>query len=397
MRYSLPLFALLLSLSAPSSGASDIGPLLEKLTLKGVLTPDEAASLAAPSAGAGPDVKLDADFRLRYQYGDNSANTHAQGRARYSLRLGAEAAAGGGVSLHMGLASGSDQGGRSTNQTFGRNMEKKNLYIDYAYAEYAPDDRLRLRGGRMKSVLWDPTDMIWDSDLRPEGLAAAWSLRRGASELFSAAGVSALGESLSEPHDPYLVFVQQGGNLREGALALKAAAAYYAFGNVQGGSELAGRPSAAEGYLKSNYAPGGRYARGYDACHISLEAWYSPAGTLLPGIPSASVFGEYIKNTTLRRNSAGWISGFRLGRRKVEAAGQWQFVWSLRRLEAEAWLDTYPDSDFYGGATGMGGREASLRLGLGRGAAFGLDYYSARSLSVARRERLLQADLTLSI
>lgn len=392
------LFAsLFLTLSTAAAGASDIGPLLKKLEEKGLLSAEESAALSAPAARNRSKLELSADLRLRYQYSDNSSSAHSRPSGRYSLRLGAEAGAGRDVTLALGLASGSDSGARSLNQTLGRNLEKKNLYVHYTYADFTAADWLLLRGGRMKSVLWDPTDMVWDSDLKPEGVAASARLRAGTAELFSGAGFAVLGESSGDASDPYLFFAQQGiaGQRSGGKFSYKAAVAYYAFGNVKGGAELAGRPSAAEGYLKSNATSGGSYSRDYDACHASFEAGYAPSRPLLPGLVFVSAFGEYIKNTTLDRDSAGWIAGFRAGHRKVESAWQWQLVWSLRRLEAEAWLDTYPDSDFYGGSTGAGGAELSLSLGLGP-AVLGLDYYSARALS-GGGEKLLQADLTFRL
>lgn len=374
--------------------ASDFARLLDKLSEKGLLTAEEAAALAPPPAGRSRILDLAAEIRLRYQYEDNSANAFARSRGRYSLRLGAETGNGGPLKLFFGLASGSDSGGRSTNQSFGRNLEKKNIYLNHAYAEYSPSEWLSLRGGRMNAFLWDPTDMVWDGDLKPEGAAAQVKLRRGGSELFASAAFAALGESLSNPGDPYLVCLQPGIRYGRGksGIDLKAALAFYVFGNVGGRPELAGRPSAAEGYLNSNSAPGGRYAHGYDAWHASLETGYSPRGRGF-----ASVFGEYIKNTSLSRESAGWIAGFRAGIRGPGSAGEWQLAGSLRRLEAEAWLDSYPDSDFYGGSTGVKGAEVSLAVSLGGGVTLGADYYSARRLSGRGSESLLQTDLAFKL
>jgi hypothetical protein len=92
----------------------------------------------------------------------------------------------------------------------------------------------------------------------------------------------------------------------------------------------------------------------------------------------------------------GWIAGFKLGQRKVEAAGQWQFRYSLRRLEADSWLDVYPDSDFYGGSTGVKGSELLLTLGLAKNMNLEADYYaSSRIADVSKKEHLVQADLNL--
>lgn len=110
----------------------------------------------------------------------------------------------------------------------------------------------------------------------------------------------------------------------------------------------------------------------------------------------AGLFGGLVKATDHSAAGTGWIAGFRLGQRQVEEAGQWQFRFSQRRLEADAWLDIYPDSDFYGGSTGVEGSEALLALGVGRGMDVEADYYAAKRVSdVSKKEHLLQLDLNL--
>ncbi|HAU89798.1 MAG TPA: hypothetical protein DCW72_06095, partial [Elusimicrobia bacterium] len=84
------------------------------------------------------------------------------------------------------------------------------------------------------------------------------------------------------------------------------------------------------------------------------------------------------------------------GQRKVEDAGQWQLRYSYRRLEADAWLDNYPDSDFYGGAVNAQGHEVLLTLGLLRSFALDLDYYQTRPIAGGlKKEKLFQADINL--
>ena len=110
----------------------------------------------------------------------------------------------------------------------------------------------------------------------------------------------------------------------------------------------------------------------------------------------AGLFGNTVKALGHGKNSAGWLAGIKLGQRKVEDAGQWQVRWSLRRLEKDAWLDNYPDSDFYGGSVGVKGSEVLLTLGLMRDFALDLDYYRTAPISGSlKSERLFQADINL--
>ena len=113
-------------------------------------------------------------------------------------------------------------------------------------------------------------------------------------------------------------------------------------------------------------------------------------------ISYAGLFGNYLRAFDRGRDNIGWIAGFKLGQRKVEDAWQWQLRYSLRRLEKDAWLDNYPDSDFYGGSVNVKGHEVLLTLGLLRDFAVDLDYYDAKPVSGAlKRERVFQTDINL--
>jgi len=399
--------------SAASAGELDL--LLEKLVEKNVVTGGEAQEIRVGTQeqvkseiSRGTNVtlplwlqvmKFKADFRLRYQYNDNQNNTYKQHRGRYRLRFGADTMVSEQFYIGFGLASGSSADSRSTNQTLTRNFEKKNIFVDYAYAEYTVNDYLALAGGRVKMPIWSPTDMLWDTDINPEGFSARFGYKPDSlNEYFMTGGFFVLNEDAANPQDPYLAFVQPGFNwmTEDTAFDLKAAAACYAFGHVRGGTELSNRPSAADGYQKANTLDGTKYKYNYDAVNPGLEFNYTLLNPLvlpLVNISYAGVFGEYIKNTSGAADGEGWIAGARLGQRKVEEAGQVQLRWTLRRLGANAWLDTYPDSDFYGGSTGVKGQEWLLAYGLARNVVMEADYYDTKSLLTGKKEKLLQVDV----
>ena len=68
----------------------------------------------------------------------------------------------------------------------------------------------------------------------------------------------------------------------------------------------------------------------------------------------------------------------------------------MRRLAGNAWLDTYPDSDFYGGSTGVGGWKFQLSLGLLRDFALNMAYIDSKPIrGPLKRERIFQSDINL--
>lgn len=403
--------AVLLFSAALPARAGEMDLLLDRLVEKSVITSGEARRIAA-GAGKGedgkPPLKLGGDLRLRYQYNDNRNKDLAQHRGRFRLRVFADVPVNDRVRAGFGLASGYNADPRSANQTLGDNNAKKGLWIDHAFAEYNAGDSLAFTAGRTKNPLWLTSDMLWDTDINMEGLSARLTLPVNSNwQVFGSAGFMVLAEASSDPKDPYMMFVQPGLAWRGdgGVWDLKAGAAVYTFSDLAGSSELAYRPSAADGYQRANTLVRGEYKYNYDALSPELELNANmPAPVKLPLLTSllgcdltyAGLFGSYIKSLDHGRKSEGWIAGFRLGQRKVSGAGQWQLRYSLRRLEGDAWLDSYPDSDFYGGSTGVKGHEAMLTLGLLRDFTADLDYYQASPVGGGLKgEKLFQADVNL--
>jgi len=167
--------------------------LIDALVRKGVLTDKEASEIRsdmekhdkASSANkiklsdSLTELKLYGDIRLRYQYddkdaqllksqgGNGPANVSQQGRWRFRLRLNADFKLGehwfGGVELST--AQPTDSG----NQTYENGFDDYNIFISRAYLGWQ-NDWLTLVGGKMPNPFYT-TDLIYDSDINPTGLA----------------------------------------------------------------------------------------------------------------------------------------------------------------------------------------------------------------------------------
>ncbi len=407
-------------LCPPAAPAGELDLLLDRLVEKEVLDPGEAQEIRI---GTQEEVKkeisqqrhrtlpmwlqtmkLRGDVRLRYQFNDNGNSAVTQHRGRYRLRFFVDSKVNEKVYMGFGFGSGNSADPRSTNQTFTDNKGKKNLYIDYVFAEYNASDNLAFTAGRTKNPLWLTSDMLWDTDINLEGLALRANLPAKDWAFFANAGLAILGESSSNKQDPHLLYAQPSLGWRhpDGKADFRAAAALYSFNHVRGATALPHRPSATD-YQQANTLVSSRYKYDYDAFSPEAEFnWNLFEPVLVPGLSAfgwnvthLGAFGNWVRALE-HGGGEGWLAGFRLGQRKVEDAGQWQASWSVRRLDRDAWLDTYPDSDFYGGATGVKGQEVILILGLMRDFALTLDYYDAKPVcGTLRREKLFQADINL--
>ena len=410
------------------AGNEDI--IIKKLVEKGVLSDSEANGLLK-EIGKEEQMKSEAvkgeikipkwvdkinfkgDLRLRYQGEDRDNADGTSGvtrnRGRFRLRAGVEADVTPQWKAGFGIASGSDDP-RSTNQTLGDAFASPDLRIDYAYAQYKPLDWLTGVGGKFKNPFWQPKDLTWDGDIRPEGLALKFKFDASDSlELFFTPAFFLIKELSGSSSDPIMWALQAGVNWKfTDNMYFKLAPAYYATNDFEGNSfPYRGRTGNNLGNTTSDGSSTGLYVSDYKVFAVDAEI-----GIGIPGpVPFIAVFGQYIQSDfedadrpiAFRQGddlNKGWLAGFKFGHKKIKERWQWQVKYNYRVLEKDAWPDFLPDSDFYGGSTNVKGSEIEFELGLHKNLTFGIDYYiSEIDKTLAgegnREENLLQVDLVL--
>lgn len=311
------------------------------------------------------------DLRLRYQHDDREGDPD-RNRGRYRARFAVSVQVVEQIKAILGIASGGDDP-RSTNQTFNDTFSSKDIRFDLAYAEYTPVEWAKILGGKMKNPLWTPSQLLWDSDIRPEGGAGVLQYKFGPTlaAFFTVAGWVIDEDSTGQV--PFMVPLQGGIDAKlANRFGVKLALSYYIFSDVKD-NEL--DFSAGTNTRKAN----GRLRYNYDAFSVGGEVGMDLKlfGGLLP---YAGVFGDYVVNPDPSDNNQGYLIGVLVGHKSVKTAGQWQFVYDYRRLERDAWLDTFPDSDFYGGATNAEGYKISASVGVYKRVSLGVNYYHAEQI-----------------
>ena len=395
--------------SGYNSYAGEVDILLQKLVEKGVLTAGEAQQIGTEtkeqvkkeiSEGRYSSLplwiqntKLKGDFRLRYQ--DDYANAYGstkqvnKQRARFRLRLGLESKVNDKILVGIGLATGlntSDSKGltsidtaRSTNQTFGQGFGKKPISLDYAFVQYTPTSWAKLVGGKFKNTLWEPGDLIWDTDINPEGASLQLTKNINSStSIFMNTGILTIQEDTGNTSAPTMFTIQPGVNYKvNDSVNVKGAVSYYQAFNVKG-KLLNGAAGTNSGYTVSGSTVSGALLYDYKditpALEISLKDPFKALGV---GVPYLALFGEYVQNidTAVKSDNTGYMLGFKFGAEKVENFGDWQFRYNYAMLGKDSILDILPDSDRYGGKTGMRSHEGMFDFGLGKNTWLGFDYY----------------------
>ncbi len=312
------------------------------------------------------NTKFKGDFRLRWESLDSDDPAkETRNRWRIRWRFGTETKVNEKWKAGFMLASGSGDS-RSRNVTLSDTFSTSNVQLDQAYAQFDPHKYWRLQGGKFKNPIWRPKDLMWDSDITPEGVyAMLHKYKSNNFEWFAPVAFFALNEFKSTTDDPYLAFVQLGTKWKAtDNLYLKLAGAYYGFSDLQGSN------------LEYSAGTNSRDAEGnyiYNYSCVSFDGEFG-INDLSEWLPFAAAFFQYV-NSDADNDHQGYLVGLKVGHPKVKKLWQWQFKWNYRNLERDAWPDFLPDSDFYGGETDVKGNEVEFILGLAKNVTIGLDYY----------------------
>jgi hypothetical protein len=397
-----------LSLETRSVFAGEIDILLQKLVDKGVLTTAEAQQIGTETKeqvkkeiaeGKSPslpqwvqNIKLKGDFRLREEWKKDKGSDDLS-RTRIRVRLGLEDKINPKLKLGVGIATGNPKDPRSRNVTLGTTGEAtntdwdpgaaKNIVLDYAYAEWAATNWMTLTGGKFQNPLWRPADILWKSDITPEGAAANLSYNLNPKfKIFMNDMLFILrNPDTNGGKQPIMAAFQPGFGLDiTNKTNLKFAVTDYIFNGLKGSPKFV--------YSKGTTQSGnsldssGNYKYNYNAVNPNLEIGFKePFGGL---IPYASIYGDYIYNVSLPSNATGaggFDMGVKFGAESVSDWGQWQAKLTYQKLGRDCWVDAFTDVDRYSGKTNAKVYKASLDYGLGKNTWLTLAYYYGESLT----------------
>lgn len=328
------------------------------------------AKKSSESASWANNVKLKGDVRLRYQKQDEDGGTD-RGRGRVRYRLGVIAKPTSGWEVGGGLASGSDDL-RSTNQSFDSTFSTKGINLDYAYAQYKFNDNFKGIAGKFKNknYLWRPTDLMWDSDINPEGFSLNYGSLNDFGALFANGGIWVLEENSSSDDDPFMGYIQLGQKFKSGDMFGTISGVYYGFGDTDALGDIVTDGTNTDG-------------------DFSIFGFSGELGTKIGG-GKASIVAEYLHNEA---DSFNEDDAFSIGAKYSQ--GPWKFKYIYANLDTNAVPDILPDSDRFDGLTNIKGHEVALSYKLMKNVEIGLDYYHTEDKATDVEQDLFQADLVI--
>ena len=342
-------------------------------------------STAAGAAEWYEKIKLGGDVRFRgeaikQEYRDEDSRARIRARFRVTAEVNES------WSVGLGLATGADDP-VSTNATLTGGYARKGLMLDLAFVDFHPGAvaGLNLVAGKMNLPfeVAEETELMWDNDLTPEGLAVRY--RRGAgsrTEIFLNGALFDIRDT--DPDDlgeAWMIGGQAGLDaILPGGVGLTVGAGYF---NYEGAIGRYGfyRPNEFYGNtsrLWQGTTEIGGYSynyRGY-ACDFNIFEALGVVDFGLREWADLALYGTYVNNTSADDQNAGWLAGGSASRGRDRGAVKLSA--NYRFLESDAVIGVFTDSDFIGGGTDGKGWE----LGFTCGAAKGVDLSATWFLNV---------------
>lgn len=310
-------------------------------------------------------VTVNGNMRLREEVINDDSKKKSNGehytrdRLRIKAQLGAEAKLDDlktGIRLSTG---GADP--VSANATLGEGFQKKEIRLDLAYLDYSflgdSPYELRAIGGKMKNplIVYGVDDLAWDQDLTPEGVAAKGRVGNEWLTFLGNAEYLYIKDRDSQPN--------AWGWVGQGALqftfvpeaVLSLGASYSGYQNFKGYDVM--------DWENKNNSYGNSTVKGSVSGGTTNKAWASDFTPIMGfgnldlflGKVPISIYGQALTNPGADDNNKGFMGGISLF--KAKNPKSFEFGCAYAKLEKDAVLGMWTDSDRWGGGTdGKGSR-----------------------------------------
>lgn len=337
---------------------------------------------------------------------DDINTTEDRHRARIRARLGVRAAVNDQVEAGVRIATGNEEDPVSTNDNLGDYNNKDNFLIDRAYLRWEPYPDNPFTdfvswAGRIPNPFF-ATSLVWDSDVNPEGAAVNFKTQLTPTwDVFANAGIFSIQEVEQFQDDKWMYALQTGLEYtREDVLKdidtfrAKLGLAYYRYENmIAKRNEASLSPPFVENPENDPSAPlfvqkgntmkiidfdGTRFETGLAADYHLLNLTgefdvgvFDPYHVVLSfdyvrniGYDEDEVEEALLGTGDYKAEVDGYSLGLAVGIPEVRVFKDWRVYLGFKRLERDAVLDAFTDSDFHLGGTNAEGWVLGAEFGL---------------------------------
>lgn len=358
---------------------------------------------------------------------------------RFRSRLQIDARVNEQLDAGLRLATDNNRSPVSTNQTFSSSFGGYGLVIDRAFLAWRPLPGLSFTGGRLPNP-WLSTDLIWDEDLNFDGAVLHYAPASFSSGFVPFATVGAfsvqstgfdfpaLRSDKVKSRDKYLYGLQLGSHF---ALSEESSAdvglAYYYFDQLngersspcltlnnddpcdsdqtrpgfgQGGNTLfalrdvAADPSNPDGPQFQYFGLASQFRE--VAATGRLDLWHGGGihsvinaevavnlGYNSGRVQALTPANNYDDSGRYRGGRKAYGLNLLVGYPEIHEAGQWNVQGGYKRVESDAVVDAFTDSDFHLGGSNAQGYSLAARYGIGHDVWFSTRWLSATEVSGA--------------
>lgn len=335
---------------------------------------------ADPAAWA-QRIAVKGDFRVREDH-LHTQGVNAQDRSRIRARIGIAGKVNDTTSVMVSLATGGSDP-ISRNQTLGDGLSTKGINLEQAYVLWKPAavKGLEVSAGKFKQTFRNTGDasLIWDADLNPEGVAVNYVRDTSFGQWFGSANTWWVEEHPTSA-ETVMLGAQTGLIFKFGTSGtqLTTGAGYYGYRSV------AGRTPFFDGKARGNTLRAGKYDTGFRDTELFAEL----KGKI--GSVATSAYTDWVRNSEARKNDTGFVIGANAAMNGVTLGYAW------KRLDADAVLATFADSDFGSGGTDVRGHIFTVAADLAQNTAFKLSWFkveTGRNAGNTKDVNRVQADL----
>jgi hypothetical protein len=258
----------------------------------------------------------------------------------------------------------------SGNVTLGDHFDGFPMSVSLAYFDLAPEDAKygKVTFGKMKQPWKRATDLIWDSDVNPEGIAYSYKGKIKQTGLFSSLGYFRVVEEKMHS-DLNLGSAQLGATqpLTE-KIKLTLGGSLYAYNNAK------------------NFT---------DPVEYRILEGFTEIGfkDILPF--GFKLYGNIVENTLADSKNTGFCAGIKFGDAKK---GQWEAKYDYRYLGLYAAPGYFADSDIADGGSGIRGHRIKAKYNFSKNLSGGVTIMvakrtAARTMDKAQNFNTLMLDL----
>ena len=357
-----------------------------------------AVSLHSARAEWYDDMKFKGDVRYRFENINDDSRDSQQQRDRIRARLGVFPRVNNELDVGLQIATGTEVGNKedptSSNTTMTDGFSGKGIFLDLAYFDWHPEviKGADLIGGKMKNPFITVGDYIWDGDVTPEGLAAKYHVGKDV-ELLANAGYLWVYER-SAAADTKLYGVQGALKYHFNSDAhVMVGASGYLYDNMEGFDVIDwSGAKKTYGNSKVSSVSGTTTNSLYAMEYTELEGFAEVAFKL--GLP-VTLFGSYVVNTEAEEDDTGYMLGGAIG--KAKDPKSFEVGYNYRRLEKDAAVGAFVDSDSWGGGTDGQGHKLYGKYQIHKNWQAGISYFiNDKKLDDSVNYERLQVDLVAS-